>query len=709
MDYKEKYLKYKKKYIDLKNIKGGNFIKFEADKNNYKIDNKKNNKKNGLFNGEIFIEGIGITKQIYNGEWKCSQQEYHYFGIFNYFITKKKSISYKIDCVGEFNKKGNNIIFSGIYSDKLINKDFSNYKNIPFNGYKPDNGNYRPIDELLEDEKYKENDHILEPYSKKTLFYQEGWYYLNYVEKEYINPTLNGYNACHNEKINNQKEGEYEEEIFLNILKLYSNYKTENERIKKAYQNVVDNDLDYIDIFYCLSHCLQINILTITVKEYNNENEKKFYYNHKIYSETNKYFNKKTIILYYKKDNFYTLYHNDDVIIYNLITDLEYKERIIKSESEIIYKNFGINNCGNSCYLNSCLQLLLHCPPLLKYLNEVKKTNEKNNFYNLNRKNDIVFNNGNITKEFYNNNYNIFIIINAVGLTIGKQEDSGDFFTSILNILIEQNILYENYKTNLGLLKIYKKNIDQKCYNIIFKNINNPINNIFRHYICSNIYCNDEFNSTQYDEQLILSLPLIKQNGKYDFNFNLELYFKKEELDEDNQQEDCKNKNEKSYKQIKLYYLSEIFLIQLKRFSIKKNHVAYDKNNYSGDRKNDAIYKKLPNGKYDRLKIDEEIDESNAWVWKIEKDKITEPLNNIPKNIDFENYIDKDYGYNNSTEYELIGYNVHQGGANSGHYVGYSNIKKENTWYCYDDHRNYKVNETLELKDAYFLMYQRIN
>ena len=85
MNYIEKYFKYKKKYIDLKNIKGGNFIKFEADKNKYIIDNNKN----GLFEGEIFIDDVKITDVIYNGKWNCEKDNYHYFGIFNDSLKKK--------------------------------------------------------------------------------------------------------------------------------------------------------------------------------------------------------------------------------------------------------------------------------------------------------------------------------------------------------------------------------------------------------------------------------------------------------------------------------------------------------------------------------------------------------------------------------------------------------------------------------------------
>ena len=707
MNYAEKYLKYKKKYIDLKNIKGGNFITFEADENKYKIDNNKT----GLFNGELFIDGIGITKILYKGKWDNIKQGYHYFGLFKTIKKSKIIKEYEIDCVGEFNKEDKNIIFSGIYSDKITNKDFLNYINIPFNGYKPDNGEYKPINELIHDEKYIDaRGDIFEPYSKKTLFYQEGWYYLNYGQQYIFNPIINGYNVYHDEKINYIKDIKDDTLKFIKFLNnLYLKYKNVNEKIKKIIEKYIDNhnNLEINEWLYFVSHCLQINILIINATEYNVESLKKFNYDHKIYSESNKYFNKKTITLYCKNNNFYTIFHNDDVVIYNLITDLEYQERIKNCESEIMYKHFGIINFqGASCYLHASLQLLLHCPPFLKYLNEVKKINEKNKFYKLNRGTDIIFNNGNISKDFYNNKNNIDKIIIASKLTCGKQEDSNDFFLNIFNILIENNILYDDCKINVDFTKIHLKKKYKKCYNIIYKNINNPINNIFKHYIGSYIYCGNQLNSIKYDEQIILSLELIKKYDKYDFD--LESYFKKEELLDDNSLEECKKKNEVTYKQIKLYYLSEIFIIQLKRFYTESKHIKYDKHTHT-DRKKYPIYKLL-SGKYIRLEKDEAIDENNAWIWDFKKIKINDALNNIPKNINFENYIDIDYGYNNSTEYELIGYNVHQGSINGGHYVAYSYIKKENSWYYYNDSIcNSNISGTLELNKAYFLMYQRIS
>ena len=47
-------------------------------------------------------------------------------------------------------------------------------------------------------------------------------------------------------------------------------------------------------------------------------------------------------------------------------------------------------------------------------------------------------------------------------------------------------------------------------------------------------------------------------------------------------------------------------------------------------------------------------------------------------------------------KYELIGMSNHLGNIDGRHYVAY--IKKNDTWYCYDDYNRYIVNAPLPVK-----------
>ena len=76
--------------------------------------------------------------------------------------------------------------------------------------------------------------------------------------------------------------------------------------------------------------------------------------------------------------------------------------------------------------------------------------------------------------------------------------------------------------------------------------------------------------------------------------------------------------------------------------------------------------------------------------------------------------MDTSYGYNNSTEYTLIGYNIHNGNAEQGHYYAYSYIESENIWYKYNDSKCttkspefINIKNPPDLNNAYILMYQQ--
>ena len=677
MDYKQKYLKYKKKYIDYKNMNGGKNIIFSAKEDKYIIDNKKN----GLFQGDIFIDNEKITDKLYKGIWNCNKKKYHYFGN---FINSIKNKTYKIDCVGEFIKKNSKIIFNGIYSDKLITTDFLKYKNIPLNEYNPNEGDYHPIDVLINDNLKFFNEKNKKSYLKEILFYQEGWYCLlpNKEQFTLLENIIHGYNSISKLNIDTK----------ITISSMYShkqlpdryNYSTTKKQyIKNIYDSYNKNNSND-DLFTLCSLLLNVNILCITeihnkgnyenielvlddLSTYRDTDYSQydyFYYDYKIYTvdENEKYFNNKTIIFYKKKDIYYNLFNNDDVIKYNLIMDLNYKKRI--KNTEIIYNNFGIGNCGNTCYLNSCLQFFIHCPPFLKYLNERKNKKKLNDFYKINDV-DIIFNNGIDLKNYYNNSSNIYKIQDFLELDKYQQGDTGECILKIYDIIEEKNITFD-----INDMIIKYDNIKYPHYNIILKNINNPINNIFSSYICSTIFCENTKVSESYEPLSILNLNLtkikdiIKDKNDIDIEiekyiFDLSNFFKLEKIEKSEKYKTCEILKKNAFKQFKLYYLSKIFIISLKRWH-----------------------------GISRKKISDKID--------------------IPLEIDFKDYMHEKYSYDDDTKYKLIGYIIQSGSVSGGHYWSYSYIENKKKWNVYNDSREYEVNGTPELENAYVLMYQKI-
>ena len=63
------------------------------------------------------------------------------------------------------------------------------------------------------------------------------------------------------------------------------------------------------------------------------------------------------------------------------------KERIRKAllkVTSIVTNKNGLNNLGNTCYMNTCLQLLIHCSPFLdKLFTEVPTEKLSKEFYNI--------------------------------------------------------------------------------------------------------------------------------------------------------------------------------------------------------------------------------------------------------------------------------------------------------------------------------------
>ena len=87
------------------------------------------------------------------------------------------------------------------------------------------------------------------------------------------------------------------------------------------------------------------------------------------------------------EDECYSKYGNYSIkcdkqknIIYYNDTNLYEKNKYKKYEPNSI---FGLPNLGNSCYMNSFIQILLHSPNFIEILNENEDTNENTLIYNL--------------------------------------------------------------------------------------------------------------------------------------------------------------------------------------------------------------------------------------------------------------------------------------------------------------------------------------
>lgn len=167
------------------------------------------------------------------------------------------------------------------------------------------------------------------------------------------------------------------------------------------------------------------------------------------------------------------------------LSDIKNIDYLYKS---ITSKIFGLKNLGNTCFLNSSLQILIHSPLFIKrFLEDCIKLNEKN------IQNTLIYEFFNLIMEINSNNSNVFSpnkfissFLNKCNLfSLGQQSDSQRFYRNLLNIFEKELGSQNNCVRNTFVGEMEYKNI----------------------YICSGCYCgySEQKNSKQIFYDIIAS------------------------------------------------------------------------------------------------------------------------------------------------------------------------------------------------------------
>ena len=361
--------------------------------------------------------------------------------------------------------------------------------------------------------------------------------------------------------------------------------------------------------------------------------------------------------------------NNTQNISYKTYNRFNTKEKIIQNSSnnkneekeekliDIVNKQVGINNLGNSCFINSSLQIFIHCPLFIKKLISKEKVINENtpitfSFYSIC---DTILK----TKSKY---ISIYSFKNILGLKHKSfsgfiQQDSQEFIRLFLEDLSKE--LNEiKYNTNIYRLlsntdSKSKKMRDQDFHLNFSRREKSIITSIFYAQIV-NIYtcqCKAEI----YSFQKILDFPLLfpnKINSNYISLYELlKLHFALEYIDFETKCDKCQ-KILKHKKEMKISRPPEILILSLQRIDLLTG-------------------KKL--------------------MYKVK----------FPQKLDIKEFIDKECGYEQESKYDLFGIINHRGSLNSGHY--YSYIQNENKiWIEFNDS---KVCQIKNFSDCYMLYF----
>lgn len=328
----------------------------------------------------------------------------------------------------------------------------------------------------------------------------------------------------------------------------------------------------------------------------------------------------------------------------------------------------GLMNLGNTCFINSCFQILNHTYELDKYLNDENVIKKINNIID----SVLLIEWINLRKIMWNENCVIYPLkfiktiqeISKIKDSVFnnfEQSDFGEFLIFVLNC-------FHNSLSRSVNVKIYgesKNEIDDialKCYKTIeelYSKEYSEICELFYGILVTKIEknSNNKIMTNIIPETFsILSLPIpnIQNPSLFDC---LNLYIQEEILDGDNGLINDETKEKETIiKNTYFWSLPKILVIELKRYDFNNN-------------KNDIF------------------------------------INFLLENFDISNYV---IGYNNlSYVYDLYAICNHVGSSNNGHY--FCHIKINGNWYIFDDNNVILINDISKIitNNAYCLFYRK--
>ncbi len=324
----------------------------------------------------------------------------------------------------------------------------------------------------------------------------------------------------------------------------------------------------------------------------------------------------------------------------------------------------GLKNLGNSCFLNSCIFILIHTYELGPILNGKINNDEYKQLLEAWKELSTTLFTTTQTSiapvQFVNEVRKVALKKDMVDFSTTKQNDISEFLSFLINVFHE-SLAIRVKMTVCGKIKTDVDALGALCFNVIKNMYANEYSLILKlFYGVSFSTLRTPINMSRNAEPFFtLSLSIPKSIEKPTIFDCFDEYVKTEELDEDNWILDEKTgKKIPGEKQVRFWSLPQILIIELKR-SLKRE-------------KNKTI--------------------------------VTFPI----ENADFSSYVDG-YSSKNSV-YNLYGVSNHFGNARSGHYTAH--IKNANgSWYHCNDHLVSQISDPNEIitPNVNCIFYRRVS
>ena len=653
LDYEKKKEITKKNYNEKKRFSNNSTITTISKKNNL-IDKTSNNilkNVDNIFKSALYIENEIKSQKIHLPEINNYKRPPSNLNKKNNNLIQKKTIleSNKLD-YNEDDKRYYNkdeVKYKLKYTNpNLMNSIYTNHNNIkPTNDY---------IYEKSSNLSNKNNNQKNEIYNYNNA--------TNLISNQILETKKTKINLENNSNLNSDNQFVKSEKISninsnINLNKIYpSNTNSENNNPNKINSdNINSNEINSNEINSNETNSDNINSNNINSNEMNSDNINSNNINsNKINSD---------IINLNSTNNI-----NKEI---NTFEETEEKNSslILRSQTppsintttlNIISSLIGLNNLGNTCFMNTCLQNLIHCKPLIKELlkikNEVFTKKISSSFLNL------CLNISKTQKSFSPNDFrNTFCYKHYQYANYG-QHDTVELLRTLLDDISKE----------LNTIKIIPKYYELKTENKSKEIQNNEYHNwyltrensiiisIFYAQIINTFTCECGYKSFSFEK--ILDIPLLLPNNKYSDNLNLinllNNYLSGEKFKWDSKCEKCKEKNLYHQKSIQFAKLPKILVFSIQRY----NYLSYGKSNKS-------------------VSFNDEIDLSN--------------------------FIDKDLVKQKNTKYKLFGVSNHSGTLDFGHYYSYTKVN--NKWYEFNDSSVYQRSISYNSSNVYALFYELID